>query len=68
MEIAKLLKENGYKKVSTMKGPTFMIKFMSLFDREVKGMVPIVGKSINADNARRNEYLIGSLFLLKNLY
>ena len=55
MEIAKLLKENGYGKVSTMKGPTFMIKFMSLFDRDVKGMVPIVGKSINADNAETKQ-------------
>ena len=28
-----------------------MIKLMSLFDREVKGMVPIVGKTISANNA-----------------
>ncbi len=55
MEIAKLLKENGYEKVSTMKGPTFMIKIMSLFDREVKGIVPIVGKSINADNVETKQ-------------
>ena len=27
-----------------------MIKLMSLFDKEVKGMVPIVGNSISADN------------------
>ena len=50
MEIAKILKENGYSKVSTKKGPIFMIKLMSLFDKEVKGMLPIVGKSVSADN------------------
>ena len=50
MEIAEILKENGYGKVSTKKGPIFMIKLMSLFDREVKGMVPIVGNTISADN------------------
>ena len=50
MEIAKILKENGYNNVSTKKGPIFMIKLMGLFDREVKGMVPIVGNVISADN------------------
>ena len=50
MDIAKILKENGYSKVSTKKAPIFMIKLMSLFDKEVKGMVPIVGNSISADN------------------
>ena len=50
MEIAEILKENGYDKVSTKKAPIFMIKLMSLFDKEVKGMVPIVGNSISADN------------------
>ncbi len=55
MEIAKILKDNGYSKVSTKKGPIFMIKLMSLFDREVKGMVPIVGKSVSADNTETKE-------------
>ena len=55
MEIAEILKENGYSKVSTKKGPIFMIKLMSLFDKEVKGMVPIVGKSVSADNAETKE-------------
>ena len=55
LEIAKILKENGYSKVSTKKGPIFMIKLMSLFDKEVKGMVPIVGKSVSADNTETKE-------------
>jgi dihydroflavonol-4-reductase len=51
MEIAKILKDNGYDKVSTKKGPVFMMKIMSLFDKEVKGMLPMVGKSVGADNS-----------------
>ena len=51
MEVAKILKDNGYDKVSTKKGPVFMIKIMSLFDKEVKGMLPLIGKSIGADNS-----------------
>jgi len=55
MEVAKILKENGYSKVSTKKGPVFMIKLMSLFDKEVKGMLPMVGKSVSADNTETRE-------------
>ncbi len=55
MEIAKILKENGYSKVSTKKAPIFMIKLMSLFDREARGMVSIVGNSVTSDNSETKE-------------
>ena len=55
MEIAKILKQNGYSKVSTKKAPIFMIKLMSLFDREAKGMVPIVGNTVSSDNTETKE-------------
>ena len=55
MEIAEILKENGYNKVSTKKAPIFMIKLMSLFDREAKGMVPIVGNTVSSDNRETKE-------------
>ena len=55
MEVASILKENGYSKVSTKKGPVFMIKLMGLFDNEVKGMLPLVGKSVSADNTETKE-------------
>jgi len=55
MEIAKILKENGYSKVSTKKAPIFMIKLMSLFDREAKGMVPIVGNTVSSNNTETRE-------------
>ncbi len=51
MEVAKTLKENGYNKVSTIKGPAWMMTAMSIFDKEVKGMLPMVGKSVEADNS-----------------
>ena len=55
MEIAKILKQNGYSKVSTKKAPIFMIKLMSLFDREAKGMVPIVGNTVSSNNTETRE-------------
>ena len=55
MEIAKILKGNGYSKVSTKKAPIFMIKLMSLFDREARGMVPIVGNTVSSDNTETRE-------------
>jgi dihydroflavonol-4-reductase len=55
MDIAKILKKNGYSKVSTKKAPIFMIKLMSLIDREAKGMVPIVGNTVSSNNIETRE-------------
>ena len=55
MDIAKILKENGYHKVSTKKAPIFMIKLMSLFDKEAKGMVPLVGNTVSSNNTETRE-------------
>ena len=49
VRVAAILKENGYPKASPRKAPSFVIKFMSLFDREMKGMLPFVDVEINAD-------------------
>ena len=48
-EIAKILKSNGYSKVSTLLAPTFLLKFMANFDDEAKGMLPFIGNTIEAD-------------------
>jgi dihydroflavonol-4-reductase len=48
-EIAKILKANGYDKVSTRLAPTFLLKFMANFNDEMKGMLPFVGNTIEAD-------------------
>jgi len=47
--IAQILKSNGYDKVSTKLAPTFLLKFMAKFNDEMKGMLPFVGNTIEAD-------------------
>jgi len=48
-EIGNILKSNGYCKVSTTLAPTFLVKFMANFNDEMKGMLPFVGNTIEAD-------------------
>ncbi|NDE32874.1 MAG: NAD-dependent epimerase/dehydratase family protein [Betaproteobacteria bacterium] len=48
--VAKVLKEAGYSKVSSRKAPTILLKFMGLFDAEVRGMLPFIGKAAAYDN------------------
>ena len=43
-EITNLLKSNGYEKVGTGVAPNFMVKLLSYFNSEMKGMLPYVGK------------------------
>jgi len=47
--IGKILKSNGYDKVSTKLAPTFLLKFIANFNDEMKGMLPFVGNTIEAD-------------------
>ena len=49
LELAQILKSNGYKKVSTNLAPNFLLKFMANFNDEMKGMLPFVGNTIEAD-------------------
>jgi dihydroflavonol-4-reductase len=51
LSIASILKENGFDKASPKKAPSFLVKFMSLFSREMKGMLPFVDAEISADIA-----------------
>jgi dihydroflavonol-4-reductase len=48
-EIAQILQSNGYEKVSTKLAPTFLLKFMAKFNDEMKGMLPFVGNTSEAD-------------------
>ncbi|MBQ4890410.1 SDR family NAD(P)-dependent oxidoreductase [Shewanella sp. MMG014] len=54
-EIAKILKEHGYKGPSTRIAPNLLIRFMSLFDSEAKGMVGLLDMNIGADNSKARE-------------
>lgn len=48
-EMAQILKSNGYDKVSTRLAPSSLLKFMSYFNRELKGMRPFIGITYNGD-------------------
>ena len=47
--VAALLKENGFEKANPKKAPSFVVKFMSLFDSEMKGMLPFLDAEVSAD-------------------
>lgn len=55
VDIASILKENGFKKASPRKAPSFMVKFMSLFNSEMKGMLPFVDTEVSADISQTKE-------------
>lgn len=49
--VAKILRDAGYKKVPTLKAPTFVLRLMGLVDREALGMLPFIGKKAALDNS-----------------
>lgn len=55
--LAEVLKSNGYEKVSTRRAPTFMLKFMALFNKDVKGMVAFLGRRVGHDSTATQEIL-----------
>ena len=48
-DVAKILKSNGYDKVSTKLAPNFLLKLMSNFNREAKSMKSFIGNTYNGD-------------------
>lgn len=57
IRIAEILKSNGYPKVSTRKAPNFMLKFMALFNNDLKGMVTFLGRKVDHDNSATKSIL-----------
>ena len=49
-EVARVLKSAGYTKVPSIKAPSFLLRLMSLFDRQARGMVPFLGIKAAFDN------------------
>ena len=47
----------GSTKHPKMKAPTFLVKLMGLFDKEARGMAPLLGKKINLDSSLTKETL-----------
>lgn len=55
--VASVLKTAGYSKAPSRKAPTVLLKVMGLFDREVKGMLPFIGRAASFDNSATFEAL-----------
>ena len=49
LELAQILKDNGYDKVSTRVAPNFLLRIMSNFSDDLKGMRPFIGNTFNGD-------------------
>ena len=54
-DIAQVLKDNGYKKVSTKEAPNFFLNFMSYFVSDIRSMRPFIGKTYTADVTNTKE-------------
>ena len=48
-EMAKILKNKGYPRVSTKEAPNFLLRFVANFSNDIKGMLPFIGFVYNAD-------------------
>lgn len=55
--LASVLKSAGYNKVPSRRAPSFLLRFMGLFDREARGMAPFLGKKASFDNRATFELL-----------
>jgi len=49
--VASVLRQAGYTKVPFRRAPTLLLKLIGLFDGEVRGMLPFIGKAAAFDNA-----------------
>lgn len=57
MTLASTLKDAGFSKVSTRRAPTPVLKVMALFDRNVKGMLPLLEQTATFDNSETFDVL-----------
>ncbi len=58
VQIAKTLKEQFPKrKISTIQAPSFVIRFLALFDGEVKAVLPTLGKHIGVNSSQTTKVL-----------
>jgi dihydroflavonol-4-reductase len=55
--VASILRSAGYSKVPSRRAPSFLLRFMGLFDREARGMVPFLGQKAVLDNRATFELL-----------
>ena len=55
--LASVLRSAGYSKVPSRRAPSFLLRFMGVFDREARGMVPFLGKKAAFDSRATFELL-----------
>lgn len=55
--VTQVLRDAGYSKAPARKAPTFLLKFLGIFDKQVKGMLPFIGKKASYDNSETFEIL-----------
>ncbi|MEI6724962.1 MAG: NAD-dependent epimerase/dehydratase family protein [Actinomycetes bacterium] len=55
--LASVLRGAGYSKVPSRRAPSFLLRFMGVFDREARGMVPFLGKKAAFDSRATFELL-----------
>ena len=55
--VAQVLREAGYAKAPSKKAPTFLLRFIGLFDPEARGMLPFIGRKASFDNRATFEVL-----------
>ena len=53
--VARIMKHTQDRGLSTLVAPDFMIKIMSILDREAKGLFGFLGSSVHADNSKSIE-------------
>ncbi len=49
--VASTLREAGYDKAPSRRAPTPLLKVLALFDKDLKGMVPLLGRRAELDNS-----------------
>ena len=58
-EIAKLLKENGFKKAPSVSVPVWLAKFLANFNKELKITVPFMGKVRSVSKSTKAKDILG---------
>jgi dihydroflavonol-4-reductase len=55
--VTQVLRDAGYSKAPARKAPTLLLRFIGIFDKQVKGMLPFIGKKVSYDNSETFEIL-----------
>lgn len=58
LDMAKIIaRQHPDRKISTRRAPNWLVRFLSIFDKAIKSIVPILGKEQRVDNSRAKKVL-----------